>query len=163
MRNKLENLPLVALGASLGGYFVSALAHDLRFSSIALMIAAGLFDQMDIAANYPPTLFVHMPKDTYRQHKISQFMQVLRRKGIDATEVERTEFPLSPNIFADRFSDLDENVSSKLFELFGKEGFVDEYGDTKTDGRRTRWREAVSKNKTIFFAQAAISACPRGV
>lgn len=115
------------------------------------MIAAGVFDQMDIAASYPPNLVVHMPKDTYRQHKISQLMQVLRSKGIDATEVERTEFPLSPNIFADRFSDFDDSVSSKLFELFGKEGFFDEYGDMKTDGRRTCWREAVSKEKTMFL------------
>ncbi|KAL3604195.1 hypothetical protein D5086_005054 [Populus alba] len=46
--HNLESLPLVALGASSGGYFVSALATNLRFSSITLMIAAGKFDQMDI-------------------------------------------------------------------------------------------------------------------
>lgn len=46
--NKLDKLPIVALGASSGGYFVSALATDLKFSSIVLMIAAGLFDQMDV-------------------------------------------------------------------------------------------------------------------
>ncbi|XP_031378082.1 uncharacterized protein LOC116193500 [Punica granatum] len=149
--NKLENLPLVALGASSGGHFVSALARNLRFSSIALMIAEGMFDQMDIPARYPPTLFVHMPKDTYRQHKISQYMEVLKAKGIDAAEVECTEFPLSPNIFADRIPGVDQSVSSKLFELFRKEGFIDENGYMKTDGRRTHWKKAVSKDKTLIL------------
>lgn len=149
VRNKLEILPLVGLGASSGGYFVSVLAQDLKFSSITLMIAEGMFDQMDIADDYPPTLFVHMPKDTYRKHKIRQSMEVLRGKGIDAADVECMEFPLSPNIFADRIPGLDESVSSKLHELFRNEGFIDNNRYMKSDGRRTRWKEAVLKNKTL--------------
>ncbi|KAF5947159.1 hypothetical protein HYC85_013116 [Camellia sinensis] len=44
---KLEKLPLVALGASSGGYFISMLATYMRFSSITVMIAVGLFHPMD--------------------------------------------------------------------------------------------------------------------
>ncbi|KAK4769142.1 hypothetical protein SAY86_027292 [Trapa natans] len=149
VRNKLENLPLVALGASSGGYFVSVLAQDLKFSSITLMIAEGMFDQMDLAADYPPTLFVHMPKDAYRKHKIEQFLKVLKGKGIDAAEVECPEFPLSPSIFVDRVPGIDQSVSSKLFELFHKEGFIDKNGYMKSDGRKTNWKEVVAKDKMI--------------
>lgn len=150
-RNKLEKLPLVALGASSGGYFVSALATILRFSSITIMIAEGKFDQMDVTGSYPPTLFVHMPKDLYRQQKISEFIQVLKNKGIDVAEVECIEFPLSPFFLADRIPGINQTVSAKLFELFGEKGFIDKKGYMKNDGRATRWKDALRKTKEIVL------------
>lgn len=149
-QHKLENLPLVGLGASSGGYFISALARDLRFSSITLMIAEGVFDQMDIPNDYPPTLFVHMPKDVRRQQKISEFTEVLRAKGIDVAEIESMELPLSWSFFADRIPGLDHIVSRKLFELFRDEGFIDENGYLRRDGRSTRWKEALQARKTVL-------------
>lgn len=150
-RHKLEKLPLVALGASSGGYFVSVLAKGLRFSSIALMIAEGVFDQMDIPEDYPPTLFVHMPKDSYRQRKISEFLEVLRNKGIDVLEIECMEFPLTRNFFADRIPGLEQVNSTKLFKLFQEKGFIDENGYMRSDGRRTRWKEALRESNAIFL------------
>lgn len=144
-------LPLVALGASSGGYFVSALATSLRFSSITLMIAEGVFDQMDISEDYPPTLFVHMPKDSYRQQKIGEYLEVLRSKGIDVAEVECMEFPLSRNFLADRIPGFEQAVSDKLFELFREKGFIDENGYMKNDGRATHWKEALLESKTIVL------------
>ncbi|KAM7264890.1 hypothetical protein ACFE04_002573 [Oxalis oulophora] len=149
-RNKLEKLPLFALGASSGGYFVSALANDLKLSSITLMIAEGVFDRMEISEDYPPTLFVHMPKDLYRQQKITEFMDILKIKGIDAAEVECNDVPLSSNFLANRISGFDINASSKLFELFQKKGFVDKNGYMRKDGRATPWKEAVRKSNGIF-------------
>ncbi|KAG6498489.1 hypothetical protein ZIOFF_046403 [Zingiber officinale] len=39
--HELQKLPVTALGASSGGYFVSALAKEVNFSNVALMILAG--------------------------------------------------------------------------------------------------------------------------
>ncbi|KAM1165028.1 hypothetical protein EV2_025271 [Malus domestica] len=78
-KNKLEKLPLVAKGASSGRYFVSVLATVLKFNSIAIMIAEGVFDQMKIES-YPPTLFMHMPKDIVRQKKIDKHMKILKKE-----------------------------------------------------------------------------------
>lgn len=154
--HNLESLPLVALGASSGGYFVSALATNLRFSSITLMIAEGKFDQMDITVNYPPTLFVHMPKDSYRQQKISEFIEVLKNKGIDAAEVECMEFPLSPSFLADRIPGMNQTVSAKLFELFQVKSFVDGNGYMKKDGRATRWKEALRECKNLVLDKSMV-------
>ncbi|XP_030538764.2 uncharacterized protein LOC115746919 [Rhodamnia argentea] len=156
-KNKLEKLPLVALGASSGGYFVSALATNLRFSSIVLMIAEGMFDQMDVPEDYPPTLFVHMPKDTYRQQKIDEFMPVLKSKGIDVAAVECVEFPLSVSTFAERIPGVEENVSAKLFELFRSKGFVDANGYMKSDGRKTRWKKALQENKNVLLDRQLVN------
>ncbi|KAH0983697.1 hypothetical protein GBA52_010874 [Prunus armeniaca] len=149
-KNKLEKLPLVAMGASSGGYFVSVLATVLKFTSITIMIAEGKFDKMDIKESYPPTLFMHMPKDILRKQKIDEYMEILRNKGVAVAEIECKEFPLSPHLLADRIPGLDLSVSAKLFELFLHKGFIDENGYMKNDGRRTRWKEAVRESKIIF-------------
>ncbi|GMI86771.1 hypothetical protein like AT3G58800 [Hibiscus trionum] len=147
-RQNLGKLPLVALGASSGGYFVSAIANDLKFSSITLMIAEGLFDHMDIKENYPPTLFVHMPKDIRRQQKITEFMEVLRNKEVDVAEIECMELPLSPTFLSDRIPGLDQTISARLFNLFREKGFVDKNGYMKQDGRATRWKDDLQDIKT---------------
>ncbi|XP_078431746.1 secretion-regulating guanine nucleotide exchange factor isoform X2 [Wolffia australiana] len=80
--NKLQELPLLALGASSGGYFVSSLAKDMKFSSIVLMISEGVFDSMSVLKEYPPTLFVHMPKDRVRNLRIKLNMESLRKSPL---------------------------------------------------------------------------------
>ena len=150
-RQKLGQLPLVALGASSGGYFVSVLATEVKFSSVAIMIAEGKFDLIDVKENYPPSLFVHMPKDVPRRRKIDQYMEVLRNRGVDVAEIECMEFPLSPNLLSDRIPGLDQSVSAKLFDLFRRKGFIDENGYMRNDGRRTRWRDALKEDKTILL------------
>ncbi|XP_022149746.1 uncharacterized protein LOC111018103 [Momordica charantia] len=142
-KNNLEKIPLVGLGASSGGYFLSVLATELKFNSITLMIAEGLYEQMDVTERYPPTLFIHMPKDQFREKKINENMKFLRSKGVDVAEIECLEFALSPNFFADRIPELDKSVSAKLFELFQAKGFVDGNGKMLKDGRATRWKEAL--------------------
>ncbi|ESQ44199.1 hypothetical protein EUTSA_v10006079mg [Eutrema salsugineum] len=155
-KHELERLPLVALGASSGGYFVSALAIEMRFSSIVLMIAEGVFDQISVTKQYPPTLFVHMPKDVYRQQKIREFLQGLRMEGIDAAEIECLDLALSPDFLADRIPGLGLDVSAKLFKFFQDEGFVDDKGYLKRDGRRTPWKQALSSYK-ISLDQSLIT------
>ncbi|XP_042475163.1 uncharacterized protein LOC122057204 [Macadamia integrifolia] len=149
-KNKLEKLPLVALGASSGGNFVSVLATDMRFNSIAIMIAEALFYGTDIPDDYPPTLFVHMPKDRARSRVINGNLEGLRKKGIDVAEIKCMEFPLYPNFLADKIPGLDQTVSINLFELFRKKGFIDQNGYMKKDGRATKWEEALGEMGTLL-------------
>ncbi|QCE01680.1 Alpha/Beta hydrolase fold [Vigna unguiculata] len=156
-RSKLEKLPLVALGASSGGYFVSVLATAMKFSSIVIMIAEGMFEQIEIRGDYPPTLFVHMPKDLYRQQKIDEYVEVLKDRGIDVGVVECLEFPLSPNTLADRIPGLDLPLSRKIFELFQEKGFIDKNGYMKKDGRKAKWKKALQEKKTLVLDNNLVS------
>nr|XP_018631916.1 uncharacterized protein LOC104112358 isoform X1 [Nicotiana tomentosiformis] len=149
-KQKLQHLPLVALGASSGGYFVSILATDLRFSSITVMIIEGLYDQIEIPESYPPTLFVHMPKDKSRMQKLERFAILLKGKHIDVAEVKCLEFPLSPNLFADRIPDIDVATSAKLFSLFQEKGFVDKNGFMTNDGRDIHWKETLQERDIVL-------------
>ncbi|XP_004243232.1 uncharacterized protein [Solanum lycopersicum] len=150
VKQKVQSLPIVALGASSGGYFVSVLATDLRFSSITIMIAEGVFDRMDIPKSYPPTLFVHMPKDKRRSVRIARYLTLLQGKGIDVAEVKCMEFALSPNLLSDRIPGLDLATSVKLYSLFQEKDFVDTKGFMRNDGRTIQWKEALKEREIIL-------------
>lgn len=144
-KHRLEKLPVVALGASSGGYFVSALAGEMKFSGIVIMIAEGVFDRMPVSPGYPPTMFVHMPKDRVRMNLIGKYMEDLRKKGVQVSEVRCLEFPLTPSLLFDRIPGLDESLSVKLFELFREKGFINEEGYMIKDGRATGWKQALKE------------------
>ncbi|KAI3734289.1 hypothetical protein L6452_13754 [Arctium lappa] len=146
-KQNLEKLPLVALGASSGGYFVSMLASKIKFSSIAIMIAEGVYDRIDINKDYPPTIFVHMPKDKARKKAIDVNLAVLKSEGVDVAAIECMELPLSPNFLADRIPGLDLKISVELFDLFKEKGFVNEEGYLINDGRVIPWKEAMDEWK----------------
>ncbi|KAI3516915.1 hypothetical protein L1887_16060 [Cichorium endivia] len=146
-KQNLENLPLVALGASSGGYFVSMLANKMKFSSIAIMIAEGVYDRIDTTNHYPPTLFVHMPKDNARKKMIDVNLENLRRKGVDVAEIECMELPLTPSFLSDRVPGLDLKISVELFDLFKEKGFINKNGFLIDDGRVIPWKKAMSERK----------------
>ncbi|XP_042405170.1 uncharacterized protein LOC121995510 [Zingiber officinale] len=143
--HELQKLPVTALGASSGGYFVSALAKEVNFSSVALMISVGVFSSMGVPVGYPPTLFVHMPKDLRAKRLIEKNMVALKKKGVSVNEVRCLEFPLTRTLLTKRIPSLDEAVSASVFELFQEKGFIDERGYLKSDGRATWWKQALKE------------------
>ncbi|CAI0461364.1 unnamed protein product [Linum tenue] len=80
---KFHKAPLITLGASSGGYFVSARVAYPKLSSIMIMIAEGVFGEIDIPEDYPPTLFIHMPKDVHMKQQISVHLEMLKSKCIN--------------------------------------------------------------------------------
>lgn len=147
--NKLGTIPLVAMGASSGGYFVSALAAEMRFHSIAIMISEGTFASMGVPKDYPPTLFVHMPKDQVTMSRIQKNMRVLRQNGVPVSEIRCMEFPLSPDLLLDRIPRLNKTFCLKLYDVFREKGFIDQNGYLKNDGRQFQWKEALVEKDMI--------------
>uniref|UniRef100_A0A7C9D2V3 Uncharacterized protein n=1 Tax=Opuntia streptacantha TaxID=393608 RepID=A0A7C9D2V3_OPUST len=146
-KNGLVQVPLVGLGASSGGYFLSILATEVKFRGIVLMIASGLYDQMDsVPSGYPPTLFVHMPKDFGRATKVGSHIEILRKAGVEVEEIKCMEIPLTPNWLAERVPGLDQKTSLKLFKALQDKGYIDSNGYMKNDGRVTPWREVLKEN-----------------
>ncbi|TVU33183.1 hypothetical protein EJB05_24969, partial [Eragrostis curvula] len=137
---QLADLPLVGIGASSGGYFLSALTTKVRFSSIAVMIAEGVYGTMgDIPAGYPPALFMHMPKD----------VGMLKAKRVDVREVQCGDFAVSAEFLAERVPGLTRAVADALVNVLRQKGFVDEKGFLKNDGRSTPWKKAAKEAKVL--------------
>jgi hypothetical protein len=122
------------------GYFVSALATKIKFNSICIMIAEGVFEQINIPENYPPTLFVHMVKDKMRASAIQSNMAELMEKKIEVKEIRCEEFPLNVGFLAKRIPGLETGLAVKLTVVLREKGFLDDKRYLKEDGRAIKWK-----------------------
>ncbi|RLM91753.1 uncharacterized protein C2845_PM08G25410 [Panicum miliaceum] len=144
-KNGLGGLPIAALGASSGGYFVSRLAAKMSLAAIVIMIAEGAFGGAAGAppAVYPPTMFIHMPKDRRRAALLERNSKMLMQNGVEVKELESLELPLTPTLLSERIPRVDRELSERIWKVFREEGFVDEKGYMKEDGRATPWKDAL--------------------
>ncbi|KAL3688690.1 hypothetical protein R1sor_014999 [Riccia sorocarpa] len=147
--HKLEHLPVAALGASSGGFFVSILATRFKFQSLVIEISYGKFEAMNIGPSYPPTLFVYMPKDERLAAQIKHSMEVLRSKGVETDELLCSEMKVTPHFFSDRIPRITDDVSEKLVHLFAENGLLNRTRYMKVDGRASRWVGLVRKSNLI--------------
>lgn len=147
---ELNNLPVFGLGASSGGHFLSILATKMKFRALTLVVAQGLFKSMSdvVLSDYPPTLFVHMPKDDERMRVIMKYMELLSKKGVAVKEIRCMEFPITPHLLSDRIPGVDQGFSIKLFQMFRELGFIDDHGYMKKDGRKTPWKDSMAMFKS---------------
>ncbi|KAL6614525.1 hypothetical protein ACP70R_036795 [Stipagrostis hirtigluma subsp. patula] len=143
-KNGLGGLPVVALGASSGGYFVSRLAAEMNLAAVVIMIAEGAFGSAGApAAVYPPAMFVHMPKDRRRAALVERNSKMLMKSGVEVKELRSLELPLTPTLLSDRIPGLDRGLSEKIWTAFKDDGFIDEKGYMRDDGRATPWKDAL--------------------
>lgn len=147
---QLAGLPVVGIGASSGGYFVSALAAKVKFSSIVVMIAEGVYGSMgDIPAGYPSALFVQMPKDAQTARAVTTSIGMLKAKRVDVRDIRCEHFAVSAEFLAERVPGLTRAVADALVDVLRRKGFVDEKGFLKNDGRSTPWKKAAEEAKIL--------------
>lgn len=146
-KNGLEGLPVVALGASSGGYFVSRLAVKMSLAAVVIMIAEGAFGSSAgaLPAVYPPAMFIHMPKDKRRAALVDKNSKMLMKNGVEVKELQSLELPLTPTLLSERIPGLDRGLSERIWTVFREEAFVDDKGYMKQDGRETPWKDALVK------------------
>lgn len=149
-RFDLVDLPLVGLGASSGGYFVSAFAKSfLKFDAVVLMIAEGRFQSIPTDTVYPPVLFVHMPKDEIRAQRIGRIIPLLRKADIEADEIQCRELKITDKFFSKRIPYVDVETSGKLKQLLVRSGFVDKKLFLKMDGRDMDIDDALNGKENV--------------
>jgi hypothetical protein len=140
-REGLGHLPIVALGASSGGSFLPVLAQSLNITAMAVQIMAthnGL-----LSSHFPPTAFVHMPRDRYTASRVADNVKTLRQAGVPVKEWQHKPLTLSPTYFADRIEWVDANLSERLYETLKKADYLTLSGELAEDPRRSGWREVL--------------------
>lgn len=144
----LDKLPVAALGASSGGYFVSALAREYRFSSIVIMISEGLFRTMRINVHYPATLFVHMVKDKRRANLVKEAMEMLRSKGVVTKEVKCYQEPVTPHYFT-KIPGVSAITSERIHQALKHSDILDKENYMMMDGRSMNWMVPLRGRRTM--------------
>ncbi|MCO5591780.1 hypothetical protein L7F22_045772 [Adiantum nelumboides] len=144
----LNRLPVVALGASSGGFFVSALATEYKFSSLVIMISEGKFKSLQLNKNYPPTLFIHMPKDKRRAALIKDAMDILRGKGIETAEVKCYQLPVTAQLFT-KIPGMDAKTSERIYRAFRSTSMLDSGSFMTKDGRFSNWMTHLKRQQVM--------------
>lgn len=148
----LQGLPLYGLGASSGGMFVLMLASsqpEPRFTAICSQIMA-LFpeDEMEYriehsAGRYPPTLFVHMPRDKMTARAVKESIAVLNKHKIPVKEIQVHPSPLTPSYLSETTDELPMEQSKAIFKAFKESKIIDERGFLIHDPRASDWRQVL--------------------
>jgi len=138
-----SEMPLYAFGASSGGNFVSLLPNaspSLQIRALCIQIA-GVHPQA-IKGEYPPTLIVHMPKDSHTERAVHQAINALRPRVI-AAELQVLPQPLQPLTLAEHIPRLGASASRAVHDMLLTSGFLSNTGYLKGDPRHTSWQTAV--------------------
>mmetsp|Transcript_11849 Transcript_11849/g.22613 ORF Transcript_11849/g.22613 Transcript_11849/m.22613 type:complete len:397 (-) Transcript_11849:144-1334(-) len=142
------HLPLFALGASSGGSFVGNLPKDVEIDGLTIQIM-GLREtafrppfkgNLHKSKQYPPTIFIHMPRDSYTALVVEENVRHLRRMGIPAVALEARPVPVSPNFFSDRIPWVSPAALRIAVEALRREKFLDPEYLLFNDPRQSDWR-----------------------
>ncbi|KAH7444107.1 hypothetical protein KP509_02G064700 [Ceratopteris richardii] len=145
---KLGRLPVVGLGASSGGYFLSTLAMEYKFSSLAIMISEGKFKALQVRKDYPPTLFIHMAKDKRRAALIKEAMDILRRKEVQTAEVKCYQLPVTPQLFT-KIPGMDIRTADRIYRAFSSTSMLDSESFMTKDGRFLNWMTHLKRHQVM--------------
>ncbi|EFJ51724.1 hypothetical protein VOLCADRAFT_103362 [Volvox carteri f. nagariensis] len=151
-REGLSSLPLLALGASSGGAFVLGLPLVMpgRFSGLAVQIMGGppgllqKYRYFNQSAAWPPTLFVHMPRDAALAELVARNLEELREGGVRTREIQVRPQPLTPLYLVQRCApEVDEQTSRAVYEALKFADFLDPRGYLRLNPRSQQgggWR-----------------------
>lgn len=150
--HKLEGVPAVALGASSGGYFISCLAHATKFQALVIIISSGVpnafIQNGDIEGAYPPSLFVHMPKDGITARRVAHNMQVLQSAGVHTAEIKCKEMKLDEHFFSRRMTSITPRLSQEMFKALQESGEINGEGYL-LPVFRDEWQDELQSRKLI--------------
>lgn len=149
----LTSLPFHAFGASSGGYFISILAHLVEFDSLVVMISSGVSmafkTELMSGKPYPPSLFVHMPKDENTEAGVRHSLKLLKEKKVEAAELLCKELKVTPSFFSNRIPAFSMETSKNLYQVLNTSGMLTEENYLTTDGRSIKWYDLLEKNNIL--------------
>ena len=118
--NKLEHVPLAALGASSGGSFVLQMPKLIHLDAVVSQIMAVPTHVLRPSAGgtYPPTLFVHMSRDVHTTGLVRKCVHELRKNGGIVARKQVEPQPITATFFSDRIPGMDPSLSAQVRDAF---------------------------------------------
>jgi hypothetical protein len=113
--HRLNHLPLAALGVSSGGAFVLLLAKMVPLHAVVSQIMAVPPSYLVGfgGAPFPPTLFIHMPRDRRTAVGVRRCVRWLNQTGVRAANISVPPLQIHPGFFC-RIPGIDEPLSHRL-------------------------------------------------
>lgn len=160
-RGWLHGVPVVGLGASSGGSFVTTFAHTGMLHAQAVYISTGVRPSVTPAncallygKRCPDTVFVHMPRDTYTSRGVDGASRSLDARGTKVNVFDCPARPLKPDTLAKAIPGLRGRTSMQVYNELLVGGFLSSQGMLFEDPRGSPWSELLlaSSDPTVAAA-----------
>ena len=162
--NISDTVPRFAMGASSGGAFSALLPTYTQpphppWRAVAVQIMGVPPDMLSmapmsssssdgnastLAAQYPPSLWVHMPRDAALAELVQSDLATLRASNVTAEEVQVHPLAVSPQFLTERIGGLSNETATAVHGALVKADLLDGNGFLRQDPRRAPWREALA-------------------
>ncbi|GAB4820595.1 hypothetical protein N2152v2_007641 [Parachlorella kessleri] len=147
-REGLQQAPLYALGASSGGAFVLMLPHLVPDGVCAeiMGVPPELFT-LGSGRPYPPTLFVHMPRDRHTKVAVEVDIQALRAAGVRAEEIQVTPRAVTADFLSSRAPQISSDMAVAIVKVLREGGMLAAHGKLLEDPRQThsKWQSLLQQ------------------
>lgn len=161
----LSGKPLYVFGASSGGAMAlllprhaAALPAPLPVSGVVSEImAVGLeyLDKLPGGGAYPPTAFVHMPRDADTAARVAEAVGALSEAGTPVAEVQIKPRAVTPEFLAGRSAALRKRGgAARVVRALLKGDMLDGHGYQQRDPRGGQWRAVVHEAVTSVATAA---------
>lgn len=143
------------LGVSSGGAFAMILPQLMQVDGLIIQImglpssilAATLAEaSASQSTSYPPTVFMHMPKDGHVGSLVESNINDLKLSGFKATQIRRNSVSVTSDYLRSRApSVFSDELANDIVDKLDKDGFLDVNGLLKADPRLTykSWTKSV--------------------
>ena len=161
--NISDAVPRFAMGASSGGAFSALLPTYTQpphppWRAVAVQIMGVPPDMLSMApttssssdgnastpAPYPPSLWVHMPRDAALGELVSSDLAALHAANVTAEEVQVHPLPVTPRFLTQRIGGLTNETAAAVHVALVGADLLDGAGFLRQDPRRSAWREALA-------------------
>jgi hypothetical protein len=163
--NISATVPRFAMGASSGGAFSALLPTYTQpphppWRAVAVQIMGVPPDMLSMApmsssssdgnassiveAQYPPSLWVHMPRDAALGELVQSDLATLRASNVTAEEVQVHPLAVTPQFLTERIGGITNETAAAVHGALVKAELLDGDGFLRQDPRRAPWREALA-------------------
>lgn len=156
---KVVNLvatPVYLLGVSSGAAFAMMLPQLMRVDgsivqimglpSTTLQAVLAEASTNNLSLGYPPSIFMHMPRDEDMASRVESNIKMLKDSGVRATQVRRNPVAVTSDYLRSRAPQVfNEQIANDIVVKLAEDGFLDDNGFLKSDPRLTykAWTKSV--------------------
>mmetsp|Transcript_34601 Transcript_34601/g.75629 ORF Transcript_34601/g.75629 Transcript_34601/m.75629 type:complete len:583 (-) Transcript_34601:169-1917(-) len=140
-------LPIYVIGlGDNGGMFASLLPHRIKVTAMTIQLSGAVIEALETPlpaaiGEFPPTLFVHMPRDEHTARAVERSVDVLRRYGVVAGEVRVKPRHVHPYLLCNRTAGLvPAHLSARIARALYTAKMTTVEGVLSDDPRHSAWR-----------------------
>eukprot|EP00038_Savillea_parva_P013803 m.9294 g.9294 ORF g.9294 m.9294 type:complete len:356 (+) comp2619_c0_seq1:273-1340(+) len=141
------NVPWYVFGVSSGGAMALLLPHYVPsitaiVSQVMALPPSALISVVEAVPTYPPTLFLHMARDTRTTHTVQLNKDVLSTQRIPTASITLRPHRVT-SLYLTHKLGITPDIADTIVSRLTSAGVVDAHGMLNDDPRRTEWRRAL--------------------